>query len=197
MQQFFKIIFFLLPMFGFGQTWKTKPISIELINNATLLPPASITAIATQPLHLGLAVGYEFGWKEKIHSKWYQNAKLGYYYHQFASQNIQLYSEFGYRQSIKKFAINGGLLGGYLHQLPLSKKFVLQSDGTYASNRNYGRSQAMIGATVGIGYNLRTIENPLRLLLSYQFWVQTPFVAGYVPVLPNGTLLVGFQFKLK
>lgn len=196
MKLLFKIMLFFIPIFGYSQNWMYKPISIELINNATMLPPASMTAIAKQPLHPGIVLGYEFGWKEKERSKWYQTAKLGYYYHQFVNQNIQLYTEFGYRQKIKKLMINGGLLGGYLHQIPLSKKIVLQSDGTYDANRNFGRAQAMVGATIGTGYNLGTAEQPFTLLLNYQFWVQTPFVSGYVPVLPNGTLSLGVQFKL-
>ena len=45
------IIFLLLvPFLLVGQAWKAKPFSISVFNNATLLPPGSITATFNQPL---------------------------------------------------------------------------------------------------------------------------------------------------
>ena len=56
------IIFLLLvPFLLVGQAWKAKPFSISVFNNATLLPPGSITATFNQPIHPGLMFGYEFG----------------------------------------------------------------------------------------------------------------------------------------
>lgn len=190
------LIFLSLPLLLMAQSWKSKPFSVQVFNNATMLPPASLTATFNQPLHAGAAVGYEFGWKENDKQKWFQNAKLGYFYHQFAYQAIQLYTEGGYRRHIKDFSIEGGLLMGYMHQILLSRRAVLQSDGTYKADNGWGRPQFMAGADLGLGYNFGDSEKPIRLILNYQFWVQTPFAKGYVPVLPNGSLMLGCQFAL-
>ncbi|MBL7814850.1 MAG: hypothetical protein JNL70_07565 [Saprospiraceae bacterium] len=190
------VIICLFPMLLAAQNWKSKPFSAQILNNATMLPPASLTATFNQPLHAGAALGYEFGWRETDKAKWFQSAKLGYFYHQFAYQAIQLYTEGGYRRSFNRLSVEGGLLMGYMHQFLLSRRAVLQSDGTYKADNGWGRPQFMAGADVGLGYNFGSKEKPQRLTLNYQFWVQTPFAKGYVPVLPNGSLLLGWQFCL-
>jgi hypothetical protein len=185
-----------IPLMVTAQNWKSRPFTVQIFNNATMLPPASMIATFNQPLHAGFAFGHEFGWKEKEKSKWFQNAKLGYFYHQFAYQAVQVYTEGGYRRHFKDFSIEGGLLMGYMHQILLSRRAILQSDGTYKADNGWGRPQFMAGADLGFGYNFGNNTRPLRLLLNYQFWIQTPFAKGYVPVLPNGSLMLGFQFKL-
>ena len=62
-----KIILFLLfsiPVMATAQLWKPETISVSLLDNSTLLPPASLTAVFNQPLHPGFLLANEFGWKE-------------------------------------------------------------------------------------------------------------------------------------
>ena len=152
------IVFLLFPILIFGQNWKSRPASLEVFSNATLLPPASLFAVARQPIHPGLLLGYEFKWKENPKGKWFETVKLGYFYHQFASQNLQLYTDFGYQRYIRKFAFRGSLLAGYMSQFPLSRKLVLQSDGQYKIQNVYMRPQFMGGAELGTSYNINSIH---------------------------------------
>ena len=94
------MILLVIPGIMIGQSWKSKPLSVSIFNNATLLPPASLTAVFNQPIHFGLTAAYEFGWEEAQKHKWFQNAGISYMYHQYVYQAIYLNTEAGYRLKI-------------------------------------------------------------------------------------------------
>lgn len=190
-------LIFFIPLLAAGQSWKENPVSVRILNNATLLPPASLLAPFNQPIHPGLAVSYEFGWKEKNKHKWFQDVTLGYTYHRFAFQSILLYTTAGYRYQLKRFFGDAGLEAGYMHSWFLTDRSVLQDDGTYKSGKGLGKPQFIAGAGFKLGCNVANAENPVRIFVGYDIRIQMPFVQSYVPMLPNGTVSIGAQFKLK
>jgi len=203
-----------LPFTLTAQSWKSKPFSVSVLNNATLLPPASITAPFNQPLHPGLAVGYEFGWKETIRNpmfqstntftlggkevytgKIFQDISLAYYYHQYVNHAFALTSHFGYRKYIRKFTAEISLHAGYLHSQLLTDRLI-RKDGMWVKGFNPSRSYFVAGAGIGIGYDAGYRFNVRRFFVNYDFRLQMPFVKNYVPVLPNGIISAGMQFTL-
>jgi hypothetical protein len=185
------------PVLLMGQSWKENPFGVSVFNNATMLPPASFIATFTQPIHIGLTASYEFGWKEAPKHKWFQNAAISYMYHRYVYQAIILESRAGYRWKIRNFSVEGYLQAGFMHAFYLTDRAVLQPDGTYLAKKGYGKPQFLVGAGIGLGYNLGDDKRVRRIFLDYDIIrLQMPFVKSYVPLLPNGTLGLGFQFNL-
>jgi len=220
--KYLNIIFFALNILlisgikpGIAQSWKSKPFSIAAINNATLPFPRSVVATFNEPLHPGIALGYEFGWFETIKSpmfrnintyalggkkvstgKWFQNIGLAYYHHKNLNHAFTLTTQGGYRRYFGKFSAEAGIHAGYLHALPETERSVQQSDGTWKPNSGIGRSYLITGAGVGVGYDAGYHHNMRRIFLNYDYRIQLPFSSGYVKVLPNGLLSLGVQFTL-
>jgi hypothetical protein len=192
------ILFLILviPVTLLAQSWKSKPISISVFNNATMLPPASLTATFNQPIHPGLTASYEFGWKETEKHKWFQNAGISYMYHRYVYQAILLNTQAGYRWKLNHFSIEGYLQAGYMHAFLLTDRAVFQSDGTYKYKKGFGKPQFITGAGVGLGYNFGDNIRIRRIFLNYDVRLQMPFVKSYVTLLPNGALSLGMQFNL-
>lgn len=184
------------PLIMTGQSWKSDPFGVSIFNNSTMLPPASFIAVFTQPIHPGLAASYEFGWKEGPKYKWFQNAGISYMYHRYVYQAILLESRGGYRWKIRNFSVEGYLQAGFMHAFYLTDRAVIQPDGTYSAKKGYGKPQFLVGAGLGFGYNLGDDKRVRRIFLDYDFRMQMPFVKSYVPLLPNGSLGLGFQFNL-
>lgn len=198
MRRYLLAIIIIFPIWGHGQpSWKSNPISVSVLNNATLLPPASFTAVFDQPFHPGITISYEFGWKETPNHKWFHNVGVSYIYHRLVHQAVLLNTQAGYRWKIKKFSLEGYLQAGYLHAFPFTDRAVFQSDGTYLAKRGIGKPQFITGAGFGLGYNLGEETQLRRVFLNYDVRLQMPFVKGYVPVLPSGGLSLGVQFNLK
>ncbi|MFA6950441.1 MAG: hypothetical protein WCQ70_07135 [Lentimicrobiaceae bacterium] len=204
----------LIPCCLQAQSWKSKPFSVSVFNNATLLPPASITAAFNQPLHPGIAVSYEFGWLETIKSpifqntntfnlggrevytgKWFQNIGLSWFYHRYVNHAFTLTTQAGYRKYLKKFSAEASLHMGYMHAQLFTEKFV-RRDGMWIAGYDPFRGYFIAGAGVGVGYDAGYRYNIRRFFINYDFRLQMPFVKSYVPVLPNGILSVGMQFTL-
>lgn len=198
-----------------AQSWKSKPFSVAVINNNTLPFPRSVDATFNEPLHPGVAIGYEFGWFETIKSpifrnintfalggkkvntgKWFQNIGLAYYYHKNLNHAFTLTTQGGYRRYIGKFSAEASIHAGYLHALSETERSVQQSDGSWKSQTGIGRSYLITGAGVGIGYDAGYHYNIRRIFLNYDYRIQLPFSSGYVKVLPNGLLSLGVQFTL-
>lgn len=192
------MLFFILiiPVVLAAQSWKSKPFALSVFNNATMLPPASLTATFNQPVHPGLTASYEFGWKETTKYKWFQNAGISYMYHQFVYQAILLNSQAGYRWKLNRFSVEGYLQAGYMHAFLLTDRAVLQSDGTYKARQGLGKPQFITGVGAGLGYNFGSETKLRRIFLNYDIRLQMPFVKSYVTLLPNGALSIGMQFTL-
>lgn len=208
------MLLLILPLTINAQSWKTKPFSVSVLNNATLLPLKSLTAPFNQPLHPGVALGYEFGWKETIRNPMFQNTNtfslggkevytgkifqdvsLAYYYHRYVNHAFALTTHAGYRKYIRKFTAEISLHIGYLHSQLLTDR-LMRRDGMWVKGFNPARGYFVAGAGVGLGYDAGYRYNVRRVFVNYDFRLQMPFVKNYVPVLPNGIVSVGMQFTL-
>jgi hypothetical protein len=187
---------FLTTIYGNAQD-KTLPISVSVFNNGTSLPGQGFAGIFSRTIHPGISLGTYHLYRKKSKHELFQTLKLGYFYHQFAQHGIQLYSELGYRYFTKAGIYGEGLLGlGYLHSIPDVEQFRLEN-GRYVKKASYGRPQFMGTVSLAAGYDLHTsLRWPLRIFLQYQFWLQTPFVNKYVPLLPNTAFHLGAVYQL-
>ena len=174
----------------------SHPLIVSFYNNATLLPGAAEWGIWSVPLHPGLSIGTEFAYQHKANHSWLQTVNLGYHYHQYALHSLQLYSEGVYRYHFNNpFDAEAKLGLGYLHAIPDAQLFELQDNGVYGAKQNWGRPQAMASLAIGFGYTFAG-KKPLRAFITYRFYIQTPFVNEYVPVLPNTALHLGVSAPL-
>jgi hypothetical protein len=197
MKKFLLLIVFSIPVLVLAQWWKPENLSVSIFNNATLLPPASLTAAFNQPIHPGFLVSSEFGWKDHPKYKWFQNAGIGYFYHRYVYHAFLLTTKAGYRRYLGKFSLEGSLNAGYMHAFLLTDRLVLQDDGTYKAKKGFGKPQFVAGLGIGAGYNFGTAEKLKRLFVAYDLRLQMPFVKSYVTLLPNGSLSLGMQFTIR
>jgi hypothetical protein len=173
------------------------PLSVSLFNNGTSLPGAGCVGVFSKTIHPGITLGTYHVYRKKERSEIFQTLKLGYFYHRHAQHGIQLYSELGYRYLTQSGFYGEGLIGiGYLHSIPDVQQFKWE-DGKYVKKANFGRPQFMATTSLAAGYDFNVKSKlPLRLFLQYQFWLQTPFVNKYVPLLPNTALHIGAIYQL-
>jgi hypothetical protein len=185
----FKLIFLIVTV-NAQDTWR-RPISFSFFTVATQLPGGKMT-----PIHPGLEIGSEFRYNRSEKNQWLQTIKTGIYYHQFSQTAIQLYTELDYRKKLwQKLKSDVKLGAGYLHAFPDLESFILK-DGSYEIKRNYGRSQLMLTAAVGLRYQLSALKDNFEFFITYQCFFQLPFIKSYVPVLPNTALHVGVSFPV-
>lgn len=171
---------------------KQMGYEISVFNNGTFMPGKGTLGIWSPSLHPGIAVGKHFQLIYGKKYRLYQTAKLGYFYHQNAQHGIQAYTELAYRYKFLPDWYAEPRLGlGYLMSIPAMQMFEFK-DGVYQKQAFRGRHQFMGGLALNIGYSFQgKLKVPLDVFAGYQFWVQSPFVNKYVPVLPNNTVQIG------
>lgn len=177
---------------------KILPVELSLFNNGTFMPGKGTLGIWSPTLHPGLSAGTRFYYKQKDRSELFQTAKLGYFYHRHAQYGVQLYTELGYRYKFKPgWYVEPRLGVGYLLSIPAIQVFEFK-EGAYQKQAFKGRHQFMGGLAVYAGYSFQQNNKlPLDLFLGYQFWIQSPFVNKYVPVLPNNSVHLGGIYYFK
>jgi len=177
---------------------KDLPLSLSIFNNGTSLPGRGYAGVFSKTIHPGISLGTAHLYRKGIHSELFQTLKLGYFYHQYNQHGLQLYSELGYRYLTGSGFYGEGLLGaGYLHSFADVQQFRLEN-GRYVKKKNWGRPQLMATLSLALGYDLKPhCGLPLKFFLQYQFWLQTPFVNKYVPLLPNTALHLGAIYSLR
>lgn len=170
------------------QVPKDKYLLFSLFNSGTQLPGNFFTL----PIHPGVSAGMEFAYNRNPVNRWFQTAKLGTLHHQYSQTAVQLYTEGGFRRSVRRGISAEFRLGlGYLHSFTDVPIFKLGTDGYYSQVSKFGRPQFMTSSAIGLGYTFLKAKNPWRIQLDYQFYLQTPFINEYVPLLPVNALHVG------
>lgn len=166
------------------------PIEFSFYNNGNFMPGKGILGIYSPKFHPGFRIGTRYQYLEKGNSSLYQSLYLGYFYHKHAQHGIQLYTNFIYRYDFNfgLFA-EAGLGGGYLHSITNIEKFEWK-EGLYERDKS-GRAQWMADLSIKLGYSFKKQDLPFDLYLDYQFWLQSPFVNKYVPVLPHNSVHIG------
>lgn len=195
--------------------YRLLPFSISIFNNQTSLPLGMKLGMTQSPVHPGICFSYLHTWKNETRNEWQQSFKLGNYYHRYSQYGIQLYTEIYYRYKRFKWLYpEAGIGAGYLHAFPDLQQFKLNSNGQYEKIKNWGRSQSMISTFIGLSVPMHKkgklpkhtcttcrqstyTPPPNRLFITYQFWMQAPFVKNYVPLLPNTSLHIGYAFTIK
>jgi hypothetical protein len=173
-------------------------ISLALTNNHSAYPFSSFSKLVTGTWHPGFEMGTGFNWSERKKHDWYQEFKLGYFYHQFIQHGIPLYTNVGYRYKFSKhWNAQTGLGAGALFSIPDQDRYKLNDDGNYEKISSL-RIQGMFVFNIGVGYKMElTKKFPLETFLTYQQRIQTPYVPSYVPLLPYNSLMLGVKMVIQ
>ncbi len=168
--------------------------------NHTFLVSAGNNSVAliptTKPLHPSFQVGYEKVWKDKKFSL-VQNFRVGYYYQRLVHHAVPIYTQIGYRYKTKiGLQIATYLDAGYLHTFSAIDVYKLNSNGEYEQTARAGRAHAMFGLSSILSYPIKGNKISFTPFVHYQFFMITPFVKNYVPLLPNTSLNIGTYFTI-
>lgn len=174
-------------------------VSAAVFSTQTAMPFGKFTALFTKPLHMGAELGYGKKFSIKKKTEWFMEAKAAFFYHRFVQAAIPLTFNVGYRYKIiDRFSISPSLGAGYMHSIPATAKFKLNSDGEYKNDKGIGRMQATATFNMGLSYEvLQNANRPLSVFLNYQLRLQFPFVKSYVPLLPYNSFLIGVSRPVK
>lgn len=159
-------------------------------NFVSAKPISGFSKMFYSQFHPGITISTGFNWKEKPKHNLMQTFKAGYFSHRFIQRSIMLYTEFGYRSKLgSNIGLSVALGGGYLHMIPATQQFKMNADGTWEQMKLKSRPQGMISFSMGVDYKINAAG--WRTFIRYQNMLQTPFVPGYVPLLPYNVLHVG------
>lgn len=183
----------------FASAQKKKEISIAFVNAASAYPFSKFSSLVTSIGQPGVEIGYGFNWKTKSKHDWYQEIKLGWLYHRYVQNALSLYTDVGYRYKFSNHWMAQTAIGaGYLHSIPATAKLKLDNNGEYKNEKGIGRAQAMAVLNFSAGYIPDPLgSRPLKIFITYQQLLQTPFVKAYVPILPYNSLLIGISTPLQ
>ncbi len=186
-------VLILLFISAFASAQQSREISVAFLNTGSAYPFSQFGKLVSEIEHPGFEIGYGFNWKTKKKHDWYQEIKLGWFYHRFMQNAFPLYTNVGYRYKFSpKLAAQMALGAGYLHSIPATAKLKLANNGEYKNNKGIGRAQAMAVINFGAAYILRPAgKRSLKIFATYQQFLQAPFVKAYVPILPYNSLLIG------
>ena len=183
---------------GVSMEQKKKEISIAFVNTASAYPFSKFGKLLSGVEHPGVEIGYGFDWKSKNKHDWFQEIKLSYFYHRFVQHGIPLYTNIGYRYKFRHSVLAQIAVGaGYMQSIPATAKLKLSGDGEYKNDKGIGRPQALAVVNFSMGYVIHpSSKRTAKIFITYQQFLQTPFVKVYVPILPYNSLLIGCSISL-
>lgn len=191
------IILFYLFLLSHASAQRNQQLSVAITNNNTAMPFSRFAGLFTTPFHPGFEVGYGFNWKTKAGHDWFQTFKAGYFYHRFVQHAVPVYTTFGYRYKFShSWSAETSLGAGYLHSIPATGKYKLNSNGEYENNKAMGRMQATALFNAGGTYTFSS-KRPTAVFALYQQQLQMPFIRSYVPLLPYNSFLLGLKVNIK
>ncbi len=170
-------------------------VGFALNNYIAAKPVAGFPKMFYSQFHPGLTVSTGFNWKEREKYSWSQSFKVSFFSHRYIQHSLTLYSEFGYRRKVGKVGVTMALGGGYLHMFPGVQQFKKDANGEWKSMSVTSRPQGIISLSLGVDKAIG--GKGYRAFIRYQNMLQTPFIAGYVPLLPYNVLHLGFTMPLK
>lgn len=177
---------------------RQKNIGVAVMSNNAGFPFSEFGDLFKSPLHPGIEFSYGINWRRKPKHDWFQQVRLGYFYHRYVQHGIPLYTSLGYRYKLRRFLAEASLGAGYLHSIPATAQFKLSDNGEYKNSKGIGRMQGMVTFDIGTGYVLNPrSKTPFTAFATYQQRIQTPFIRSYVPLMPYNNLLVGLRKNLK
>lgn len=174
---------------------KLTHAGIAINNYVTALPVSGAPQLFTTKWHPGLTLSTGFNWKDKPGHSWMQSFKFSFFNHRFIQHSFALYTEFGYRYKAgSRWGVTAALGAGYLHMIPGSDQFRQNDDGSWEKIKVKSRPQGMISLSLGVDYKFNEAGN--RVFMRYQNLLQTPFIPGYVPLLPYNVFHLGVTFPM-
>ncbi len=178
---------------------QSVPVSLAYQSHQTATPFTRLAGLIQQPVHSGVVAGTAFPFNTDTIHRLRQTAKLGYLYHSHNQKAVQLYSELAYQFHFADHWSGLARLGlGYMHSFPDVGTFTLNGNGRYEATATTGRPQAMLTSSLGVQYHWkRQSTDWLRLRLTYQPWLQYPFVKEYVPLLPYSALSLSIEKSIQ
>jgi hypothetical protein len=171
---------------------KPHHLSIGLLNQVTSFPISGYPQLFRQ-YHPGIQGSLGWNWKHKTRMSWVQEAHLGYQYHRHVQHGISLYSSFGPKWRFGNWNAGIALAAGYWHSIPADGVYRSNGDGTFDRTQRFGRPQLVGGFQLQAGYTTKGLTQWFCRLESL---LQTPFVPGYVPVLPLNRLHAGIRIPV-
>ena len=183
----------LLTLVAAQSVTRQKWLLIDITNSQTAKPFGSFAALLSKEVHPGIELGAGWNWKSKPKHEWFQEVKLGYFYHRWVQHSISIYTEFGYRYKLPhQFSIEARLGGGYSRVIVANQVFVINPDKNSGySQITSSRSQGIITTSFALNKTFGK-EKDKRLFFQYQQRLQTPFVQSYIPLLPYNIAAAGF-----
>lgn len=186
----FAIVLIINALSGFSQT-RQNTFLISTGNNAISMP-----AFKFNPLRPSFQVGFEKVWTQKKFSL-VQNFRAGYFYQRLVHHGVPIYTQLGYRYTFKfGLQVAAYLDAGYIHTFTDVQVYKLNSNGEYERAERAGRAHAMFGYSVLLSYPFKGKKIAFTPFIQHQFWMMTPFVKSYVPLLPNSAVHIGTYFTL-
>ena len=165
-------------------------LGIALNNFVTAKPVTGFPKLFYSQFHPGITLSTGFNWTEKPKHNIMQSFKATYFSHRYIQRSIILYAEIGYRYKPgRNWGFSVALGGGYLHMIPAEEQFRQDDNGNWKKMKLKSRPQAAISLSLGI--DKRISSSGIRGFIRYQNLLQTPFIPGYVPLLPYNVLHLG------
>ena len=174
-------------------------ITASAFTTQSAMPFGKFAGLFTEVMHPGMELGYGKNIWQKPNHFYFLEFKLAFFYHRFVQYGIPLYLDFGYNHAIAgNFSVKTSVGAGYMHSVPATGKFKLNSDGEYENNKGIGRMQAIATFGLGLEYRLKSdASGPVVIFTNYQQRMQFPFVKSYVPFLPYNSIMIGIHFTIK
>jgi hypothetical protein len=154
------------------------------------------------PYHPGLDFGIGGPFELKDKGRWEWSSNLGYYYHRLSHHGIHIRGGLRYQQTGERGSDWNGLSwefalkAGYLHMLTIQPSYRYDEESSeYRRTARGGRSQFTFGLATGPSYR-PPVAKKWEFFVNYRFWIQTPFVKQYVPILPNVAFHIGVRRSL-
>lgn len=192
-----KVVLLLLLMIS-AVSYGKRPfryVGFALNNYVAAKPITGFSKMFYSQFHPGITVSTGFNWKATEKYSWSQSFKASFFSHRYIQHSLTLYSEFGYRRRVKNWGFTAALGGGYLHMFPGAQQFKKDDNGEWQSVSFTSRPQAIISLSLGVDRSIG--KNGYKAFVRYQNMLQTPFIPGYVPLLPYNVLHLGFTMPLK
>lgn len=172
-------------MFGQG---KEIPINVSMFNESTAIP---YTKFLTKPIHPGIQLGTEFNYNTKEHTRLFQTANVGYFYHKHLNHGIGLNTELGFEYRSGLGLAVSGLLGiGYMHTFATAEEFTFEN-GEYVKKVDFGNARLYPSFSLDLGYYLGKSKNSPKIFVRYQSWAEYPYSPGFIPVMTHVNLHIG------
>ncbi len=178
---------------------KKEYLRLSVYNTQNAMPFGKFSGLFREILHPGIEFGYGRIFSKKEKHEWFGEVKLSYFYHRYVQHGIPVYVNFGYRHQIVQRLFADASLGlGYMHSIPATGKYKLNSEGEYENNKGVGRMQATASFGIGLNYVLTPASaRPVKVFAIYQQRLQMPFVKSYVPLLPYNIFMIGASRPIK